>query len=244
MYYQGGFQAFADHAAATAAERGALLRYLTPVHLIRPGPDGGLILTTGGGEAAFDHVICTTGPHLLARIAPGLPPDYLAGLAGLPYMGAAVMALALEQRLMDKVYWLSLDKREFPFLACVEHTNFVDRAHYGGDHVVYLGDYVDTHHAYLSMSEGELQDAWLPALARINPRFERAWVKRAWLSRTSYAQPVVPLGFSARIPALETPIPGLYLACMSQVYPWDRGTNYAVEIGRRAARRVIAAGGD
>jgi hypothetical protein len=23
---------------------------------------------------------------------------------------------------------------------------------------------------------------------------------------------------------------------MSQVYPWDRGTNFAVEIGRRAAR--------
>jgi hypothetical protein len=28
---------------------------------------------------------------------------------------------------------------------------------------------------------------------------------------------------------------------MSQVYPWDRGTNYAVEIGRRAARELMAA---
>jgi hypothetical protein len=26
---------------------------------------------------------------------------------------------------------------------------------------------------------------------------------------------------------------------MSQVYPWDRGTNFAVEIGRRAARMVM-----
>jgi len=26
---------------------------------------------------------------------------------------------------------------------------------------------------------------------------------------------------------------------MSQVYPWDRGTNYAVEIGRRAARLLV-----
>jgi hypothetical protein len=25
---------------------------------------------------------------------------------------------------------------------------------------------------------------------------------------------------------------------MSQVYPWDRGTNYAVEIGRRVGRLV------
>jgi len=26
---------------------------------------------------------------------------------------------------------------------------------------------------------------------------------------------------------------------MSQVYPWDRGTNFAVEIGRRAARLMM-----
>jgi hypothetical protein len=26
---------------------------------------------------------------------------------------------------------------------------------------------------------------------------------------------------------------------MSQVYPWDRGTNYAVELGRRVARYVV-----
>jgi hypothetical protein len=47
-------------------------------------------------------------------------------------------------------------------------------------------------------------------------------------------------GFSAHIPDLATPIPGLFLASMSQVYPWDRGTNYAVEIGRRAARAAQA----
>jgi hypothetical protein len=26
---------------------------------------------------------------------------------------------------------------------------------------------------------------------------------------------------------------------MSQVYPWDRGTNFAVEIGRRAAKMML-----
>ena len=27
---------------------------------------------------------------------------------------------------------------------------------------------------------------------------------------------------------------------MSQVYPWDRGTNYAVELARQAARQIIS----
>jgi hypothetical protein len=41
------------------------------------------------------------------------------------------------------------------------------------------------------------------------------------------------------IPATRTPLPGLFFASMSQVYPWDRGTNYAVELGRRVAAEMI-----
>ena len=48
---------------------------------------------------------------------------------------------------------------------------------------------------------------------------------------------------SANIPAIETPVKGLYFASMSQVYPWDRGTNFAVEIGRKAAELMKAAAG-
>jgi len=37
---------------------------------------------------------------------------------------------------------------------------------------------------------------------------------------------------------LTTTVSGMYWASMSQVYPWDRGTNYAVEIGRRVAKEI------
>jgi hypothetical protein len=56
------------------------------------------------------------------------------------------------------------------------------------------------------------------------------------LYRTRYAQPVPLVNHSRNIPSIQTPIPGLYFASMSQVYPWDRGTNFAVEIGCRAVR--------
>lgn len=240
MYYEGGFQAFADDLAAALVAAGVALRLQSPAQGLRKAPGGGLALSVGGEEAVFDRVICTTAPQLLARLAPELPADYLAGLAGLPYMGAAVLALALDRPLMQQVYWLSLDKRSFPFLACVEHTNFVSRAHYGGEHLVYLGDYLPSDDPLLSLPEADLLEAWLPALTRINPAFDRRWIQRTWLSRTTYAQPVVALDFARRIPPLATPIAGLYLASMSQVYPWDRGTNYAVEIGRRAAAAALA----
>ena len=81
--------------------------------------------------------------------------------------------------------------------------------------------------------------AYLPAVQCINPGFSPSWVRKSWLFREREAQPFTPLNHSRAIPALRTPLPGLYLASMSQVYPWDRGTNYAVEIGHEVARTLL-----
>jgi protoporphyrinogen oxidase len=89
------------------------------------------------------------------------------------------------------------------------------------------------------MTEDQILEVFLPALKRINPKFDPSWVKKTWLYRTKYAQPVPELNHSQRIPAIKTPLTGLYFASMSQVYPWDRGTNFAVEIGRRAAGLML-----
>ncbi len=234
VYFAGGFQAFADHLAAAAVARGATIRYSSSVERIQ-STGNTLELQAGGRSESFDRVIVTTGPHLLAKVTEGLPPEYLRGLGQLSHLGAIVVVLALKHGVMDDVYWLSLDKRVFPFLALVEHTNFMDATHYGGDVLVYLGDYRRTDDAAFGMSDEEILAQWLPALTKVNPDFDPSWVRRSWVFRAAYAQPVVPLGFSQHIPPLETPISGLFLASMSQVYPWDRGTNYAVEIGRRAA---------
>ena len=153
-------------------------------------------------------------------------------------MGAVVMTLSLKHQLSEQgYYWYNLPKSAgFPFLALVEHTNFLSPEHFGGDHIVYCGDYLEADHEYFQLSKDELLQRFLPALARINPRFEPGWINNSWLYRTSYAQPVPLLNHSRNIPSIQTPIPGLYFASMSQVYPWDRGTNFAVEIGRRAAK--------
>ena len=88
-------------------------------------------------------------------------------------------------------------------------------------------------------SKEELLERFLPAIGRFNPKFSRNWITKSWLFKTNYAQPVPEINHSHNIPAIQTPINGLYFASMSQVYPWDRGTNYAVEIGRRVAHFVM-----
>jgi protoporphyrinogen oxidase len=236
--FVGGFQAFVDLLAEHVRGRGGSIVLDAPVTGISPAPEGGLTLTTPGGPVTVDQCITTTSPRLLARLAPALPDPYKAQLTGLKSLGAVVMVLALRHRLTDH-YWFNLPKEAgFPFLALVEHTNFLSREHYGGDHLVYCGDYLEPGHEYFQLSQEALLERFLPSLARFNPAFERDWIKQIWLWRTEYAQPVPLLHHSRNIPAIQTPMKGLWLASMSQVYPWDRGTNYAVEIGRRVARMV------
>lgn len=247
-YFEGGFQAFIDRLTAAVEELGGQIRLSSPVDAIRSVAGGGIEVTVGGTTEIFDAGLVTTSPALLARMTPELAEDYLGQLLNLSSMGAVVLTLALKESLLAEsgTYWLNIpatspDKAGgVPFLALVEHTNYIDRAHYGGDHIIYCGDYVTPDHPYFSMSQDEIEKLFVGVLQRFNPAFRPEWVRRSWLFRARYAQPVPRLNHSAAIPDIRTPMPGLYFASMSQVYPWDRGTNFAVEIGRRAARLALA----
>jgi len=249
--FVGGFQAFMDKLAEVVKKQGAEIRLNRAVIGIRPKAQGsrgkdqeprtkeGLLVETEGVSEEFDAVISTSSPALMARLAPDLPAEYSEKLRALKSMGAVVMVLTLDRQL-TKFYWHNLPKEAgFPFLALVEHTNYMSSEHYGGDHIIYCGDYLEPSHEYFNLSKEELLEKFLPALKRFNPDFDRSWVKETWLSKTAYAQPVPPVNHSHNIPPLRTPVPGLYFASMSQVYPWDRGTNFAVEIGRKVARMVM-----
>ena len=245
--YIGGFQAFLDELARQLEAQGVIITLNAPVERIRID-DGAPTLTIAGESRRFDRVLSTTSPQLMLRLTEGLADTpYGAQVAKLRSIGGLCVVLALRHPLMpDDTYWLNLpattaDKSRsvFPFLALVEHTNYISREHYGGDHLVYCGDYVPPDHEYFRMDEAELVERFLPALATINPDFRPEWVRKWWVWRAPYAQPVPALHHSRNIPAIKTPYPGLYWASMSQVYPWDRGTNYAVEIGRRAAKLAL-----
>ncbi|MFN2197236.1 MAG: NAD(P)/FAD-dependent oxidoreductase [Anaerolineales bacterium] len=242
--YQGGFQAFADEFAELLCARGVSIRYNTPVENVEAAP-GGVRLGAAGLQETYDQCLVTLSPNALAKLAPSLPPDYLRGLLELKSMGAVVMVLSLKHQLSQQgYYWYNIPKSAgFPFLALVEHTNFVSSEHFSGEHIVYCGDYLVGDHEYFSLSKEALLERFLPVLPRFNPDFQPDWVQQTWLFRTQYAQPVPLVNHSHKIPAIQTPIPGLYFASMSQVYPWDRGTNFAVEIGRKAASLMLAQNG-
>jgi protoporphyrinogen oxidase len=237
--FVGGFQAFMDKLAEIVHGQGAEIRLRTAVRGIEPLDGGGIAVITEESRTAFDAVISTSSPAATASMATGLPDAYTGQLRGLDSMGAVVLVVTLDRQLTP-YYWHNLPKSAgFPFLALVEHTNFISPEHYGGDHIIYCGDYLEQDHPYFDLGKEELLERFLPSFARFNPGFNRKWVKDSWLFRTRYAQPIPLVDHSLNIPSVRTPMRGLYLASMSQVYPWDRGTNFAVEIGRRVAKMTI-----
>lgn len=246
--FEGGFQAFLELLADRGRQQGASIHLNTRVERIQRLDDGRFSVRVGGETLEFDAVISTTSPLIMTRLAPDLPESYARKLTSLKSFGAVVVILALRHQLLtDGTYWLSLparmpDKRqsEFPFLALVEHTNYMDSKHFGGDHIVYCGDYVPPDHEYFELSEEELTERFTDVLTTFNPHFSREWIRKSWVFRVPYAQPVPLVNHSRAIPDVRTPIAGLYLASMSQVYPWDRGTNYAVEMGRQVAQMVVS----
>ena len=245
--FTGGFQAFLDTLGEQITAKGATISLNTPVGAIG-SQDGKPSLTINDEIRAFDRVLATTSPGLLLKLAPGLrETTYGQNAASLRTIGAVCVVLAIkEQLLTDGTYWLNLpatspNKREsrFPFLALVEHTNWMDRAHYNGDRILYLGDYVPTDHEYFTLSDEALIERFTAVLPTINPDFRPDWIRKAWVFRAPYAQPVPYVNHSQHVPTIETPLPNVYWASMNHVYPWDRGTNYAIELGRRAARLMM-----
>ncbi|RLC82000.1 MAG: oxidoreductase [Chloroflexi bacterium] len=239
-YFAGGFQGFADLLVERVQAQGGQVRLETAVQSVLPTIDGRLRLKTAAGDIEHNRVIATCSPQEMLRLSPSLPADYAAKLSQLKSMGALVLVLALKHRLTEGHYWINVPAGEgLPFMGLVEHTNYVSRKHYGDDHLVYCGDYLPPDHPYFDYSKEQLLEAYLPGLLKINPDFDLDWIRASWMFTEKYAQPVPTLDHSHNIPALKTPIPGLWLANMSQVYPWDRGSNYAVEMGRRVAQEAM-----
>ena len=104
---------------------------------------------------------------------------------------------------------------------------------------MYLGNYLAEGDKQLKMSKEALVTKYLPYLRKINGRFRKKWIKSASLFREPFAQPVFPLNYSRQLIGTKRKIPGLYLANMSMVYPFDRGTNYAVKMGSEVAKQVL-----
>lgn len=243
-YLRGSFGRLVDALAEDIEAHGGRMATGAPVErlLVEDGRATGVVL---GGERAGealhgDAVLATTPSGIFADLVSGLPgvdERYDEMLRSVRYQWATVLVLALD-RPLSEIYWLTMTDDDVPFVVTVEQTNFVSPDEYGGQHVVYFSNYVDPGDPIIEEDAEQVLERYEPYIRRINPDFDRSWVQGQWLFKDRAGQPIVHSHYHETIPPHRSPVPGLYLANTTQVYPEDRGQNYSIRMGQRVARLI------
>lgn len=240
-YPKGGFLTFANNIENKIIKRGGEIKTNTDVVNIKSENKKLAIYYKKDGKQkkeSFEKVLITVNPGLFTRMASELPSKYKNKLNQLKSIGAINLVLRLKKQfLTDNTYWLSICESNSSMVAVVEHTNFIDKKYYNNEHLLYVGSYLDLNHELYRMNASQILDKYTPFLQKINPSFRQSIIDYD-LFKDPFAQPVVPINYSKILPTFETPLKNLYLASMHQVYPWDRGTNYAIELGGKAVEII------
>ncbi|MEI7603602.1 MAG: NAD(P)/FAD-dependent oxidoreductase [bacterium] len=190
----------------------------------------------------FHKVIITIPSFSLARIIEGNVfgiEDYIKKLDSIDYIGAVVAIFTSDQEL-GKYYWNNINDTNIPFLAFINHTKLVDKSVYNNKNIYYIGSYVDHNHKYFEMKDEDIMKDWFNGVKKIFPEFTEEKIIDKKLFKFKYAQHIVDTDYAEKIPHHKTPLKGVYLANFSQIYPEDRGTNFAVREGNLIAKMLIS----
>lgn len=187
----------------------------------------------------FDKTIFTIPSALFADLFK-FEEEYSNRLKSIPHLYALNLLLITKEKILPSTYWLNINTPGFPFIGVIQHTNLMSPRYYGGNDLAWVANYLPVNHPYLQMSKEELFKIYLPYLQKINPAFDfELDLIGTELFAGPFAQPVFKVNYSRLIPDIITPVKNVYLANMDMVYPWDRGTNYAIELGFQVADMVV-----
>lgn len=242
-YMRGGFKQLYDALADDLYGKGVKLKLGTSVRRIVTDGHKVKAVESDAGIEQFDRVCSTLPVPIFAQIAEALPTSYRDRLRDVEYMWVICVILTLNQQ-VQPAYWLNIADRSIPFGAFIEHTNLLPRSDYGGNHVAYMGRYFPSAHHLpeaAGLAEGDLHEIaedWLGHLHKVNPAFDRSWVTSVAPFRTRYASPLVSLGAGKRRLPFATPVQGLWLATMAQIYPDDRGQSEGVRLALDCVRTM------
>ena len=245
-YFKKGFLGLAQQITAQLEELGVEFKFLAEVKSIKLArkkaatDHNKLLISLGREKYLFDSAIFTGSSQQLLQVAQdNFPASYVSELQDLESLAAMTLILVLNKPFFDQdIYWLNINRSNWPFLAVVEHTNFINKAHYSNQHLVYVGKYLSAKDNFYQKSKKEILAAYQPYLNKLSPNFKQHLLN-SYLIKNEGAQPLVKKNHSLVLPKVKTPLANLYWSSMQHVYPSDRGVNYAVQLGRDTAQSIL-----
>jgi protoporphyrinogen oxidase len=239
-YFQGGFAALADELVDRIVRRGGEVRLQTPALGLVTKNGRVRAVQSEAGPVEADAVVLTPALPIVAQLMrPHVDGAYADRIGAIDYLANVCVVLELT-RSLSEIYWMNVNDPAFPFVGVIEHTNLDQADPSGRRHIVYFSRYLPASDPMFGASSDEIIRFTLPYVRRMFPDLGPECIKAAHVWQARYAQPLVVRNYSQLVPPHQTPIPGLFIASMAQIYPEDRGTNYAIRDGRAVARLADA----
>lgn len=235
-YIKGGFQVFLNYLEEKLQNDGVVIHKGTAVESIKKvGEEFTISYTSKRGpteQSTYDIVISTLPTPVLTKVGKEmLPTDYCDRLSKIKYLNAACLIVESTEKLLQSAYWLSICVKEFPMMVLVQHTNMVPAEHYGGKQLLYIANYIEKDHELLKMDQEQVLEYYKPYLDKLNPVFRQS-ITRTFFFKAPFAQPIFDAEFVKVKPDFITPVKNFYIANLDMTYPNDRGTTYAVKLGK------------
>jgi protoporphyrinogen oxidase len=234
-YYRGGFSELAEALKRKLESMGVEIRLNAGVTAIETEAGVARAVRVDGDRLPARAVLMTQALPQIADLMEGhVDADFVARLRRIDYLANICLVLELD-RSLSETYWLNVNDPSFPFVGVIEHTNFEPPESYGGRHIVFLSKYLPESDALYRMADDEVLEFAIPHLQRMFPDFRREWVTGHHVWRARFSQQIAEPDYSKLIPPEQSPLSNVLITSMAQIYPEDRGTNYAVREGRRVA---------
>lgn len=233
-YFDGGFQVFTDALVAELARFGVTLKTGVKINAISNTNDSRVKISYEDKKPeTYDKCIVTTPSHVFAKLietSGQVKHSYIRQLKSINYLGARILIFSSNQDL-SPYYWHNINDLNLPFLVFINHTKLVDKKHYKNKYIYYLATYVPVNHELFTCTEKELENIWFASLKKIFSKFDKKQVREIHTFTFANAQHIVDLDYAQKIPHKVTPMNNVYLSNFAQIFPEDRGTNFAIRDG-------------
>jgi protoporphyrinogen oxidase len=193
-----------------------------------------------GRHEDFDQVVLTMAAPIAARVCAGLSAEERGRLNGIQYQGIICASLLLDKPLAG-FYVTNITEGWVPFTAVIEMSALVDQRHFGGKSLVYLPKYVLPDDPAFSLSDAEIEERFVPALLRMYPHLQRSDIQCFRVSRVRQVLAVSTLNYSARLPAVQTSLPGVHILNSAHILNGTLNANETVQLAERSVQQLLAA---
>jgi protoporphyrinogen oxidase len=239
-YVPGGYARILERFAHKLEEENVRIKLRHAVRKVEPIPGAGICIEfENGAREEFERVVLTIPAAAAAHVCEGLSDEEVNKLRGIEYQGIMCASLLMKRPLAD-FYVTNITDANIPFTAVIEMSALVDPEQFGGKSLVYLPKYLASDDPAFAASDEELKEKFLSALERMYAHFDRLDVLAFRVSRVPHVFPIPTRGYSERLPAPQTSVPGVYILNSAHIINGTLNVNETVQLAEKSLTELLS----